>query len=66
MDDRMPVMIIRIVTVTKKEVEQRGWTELDVILISGDAYIDHPSFGSAVISRILEKMVIRSGCENVL
>lgn len=39
---------------TKKEVELRGWDELDVILFSGDAYIDHPSFGAAVIGRMLE------------
>ena len=35
-------------------MELRGWDELDVILFSGDAYIDHPSFGAAVIGRILE------------
>ena len=40
--------------ITKKEVEQRGWGELDVILISGDAYVDHPAFGTAVIGRIIE------------
>nr|WP_310589059.1 YgiQ family radical SAM protein [Fibrella forsythiae] len=40
--------------ITKKEVEQRGWDEVDVILISGDAYVDHPSFGTAVIGRIIE------------
>jgi uncharacterized radical SAM protein YgiQ len=40
--------------ITRKEVEQRGWDELDVILISGDAYVDHPAFGSAVIARIIE------------
>jgi len=45
--------------VTKKEVDQRGWSELDVILFTGDAYIDHPSFGSAVIGRILEKMGLK-------
>ena len=39
---------------TKKEVELRGWNELDVILFSGDAYVDHPSFGVAVIGRVLE------------
>lgn len=39
---------------TKKEVEMRGWQELDIIIFSGDAYVDHPSFGSAVIGRILE------------
>lgn len=38
-----------------KEVKERGWDELDVILFSGDAYVDHPSFGAAVIGRILEK-----------
>ena len=39
---------------TKKELELRGWTQLDVILFSGDAYVDHPSFGAAVIGRTLE------------
>ena len=39
---------------TKKEVEARGWDYLDVILFSGDAYVDHPSFGAAVIGRVLE------------
>lgn len=39
---------------TKKEIELRGWDELDVILFSGDAYVDHPSFGAAVVGRILE------------
>ncbi len=39
---------------TKKELEIRGWEEVDVILFSGDAYVDHPSFGSAVIGRVLE------------
>lgn len=39
---------------TAKEVEARGWDELDVIIFSGDAYIDHPAFGPAVIGRLLE------------
>ncbi len=39
---------------TKKEVELRGWDQLDIILFSGDAYVDHPSFGAAVIGRTLE------------
>ena len=39
---------------TKKELELRGWDRLDVILFSGDAYVDHPSFGAAVIGRTLE------------
>jgi uncharacterized radical SAM protein YgiQ len=40
--------------ITKNEVLKRGWDELDVILISGDAYVDHPAFGSAVVGRIIE------------
>lgn len=39
---------------TKKETELRGWDELDIILFSADAYVDHPSFGAAVIGRTLE------------
>ena len=39
---------------TKKELELRGWDEVDIILFSGDAYVDHPSFGAAVIGRTLE------------
>jgi uncharacterized radical SAM protein YgiQ len=41
--------------ISLKEVRKRGWDQLDIILISGDAYVDHPSFGVAVIGRILEK-----------
>lgn len=44
---------------TKKEVELRHWDELDVVLFSGDAYVDHPSFGAAVIGRILEAEGLR-------
>ena len=44
---------------TKKEVEARGWDYLDVILFSGDAYVDHPSFGAAVIGRVLEAEGLR-------
>ena len=39
---------------TIKEVRERGWDQLDVILFSGDAYIDHPAFGPAVVGRLLE------------
>ena len=44
---------------TKKELELRGWDTLDVILFSADAYVDHPSFGAAVIGRILEAEGLR-------
>lgn len=40
--------------VTREEIEERGWQQPDFILITGDAYVDHPSFGHAVISRVLE------------
>ena len=39
---------------SRKEMELRGWDEVDVIFFSGDAYVDHPSFGAAVIGRVLE------------
>ncbi|MDR1584889.1 MAG: YgiQ family radical SAM protein, partial [Prevotellaceae bacterium] len=44
---------------TKKELELRGWDEADVVLFSGDAYIDHPAFGAAVIGRVLEAQGLR-------
>ena len=40
--------------ITKKEIDRLGWDYVDVILFSGDAYIDHPSMGCAVIGRVLE------------
>lgn len=39
---------------TKREMELRGWTQPDIILFSGDAYVDHPSFGAAVVGRLFE------------
>ncbi len=45
--------------VSKEELEKRGWDEVDVIIVSGDAYVDHPSFGPAVIGRIIEKQGLR-------
>ena len=39
---------------TPQELKQRHWTTLDIIIINGDAYVDHPSFGAAIIGRILE------------
>ena len=40
--------------ITKKESDLRGWDELDIVIVSGDAYVDHPAFGAAVIGRVLE------------
>lgn len=45
--------------ITWKEVKDRGWEELDVVLFSGDAYVDHPSFGAAVIGRIIQSEGLR-------
>src|SRR3989339_421709 len=44
---------------TVKEARERGWDELDVVLFSGDAYVDHPSFGPAVISRVMENLGLK-------
>jgi len=44
---------------TKKEIEIRGWSDVDVVLFSGDAYVDHPSFGAAVIGRLIESMGLK-------
>jgi uncharacterized radical SAM protein YgiQ len=50
-----PVFNSKWLPTTKKEVESKGWDEIDVIIFSGDAYVDHPSFGPAVIGRIIEE-----------
>lgn len=44
---------------TKKELDLRGWDYVDVILFSGDAYVDHPAFGGAVIGRVMENCGLR-------
>ncbi|MBQ1868527.1 YgiQ family radical SAM protein [Selenomonas sp.] len=41
--------------ISKKDMEARGWEQLDFIFVSGDAYVDHPSFGPAILCRLLEK-----------
>ena len=40
--------------ITKEDMNERGWPETDVVVVTGDAYVDHPSFGAAIISRVLE------------
>ncbi len=47
------------IPVTRKEAKRIGWDTLDVVLITGDAYIDHPAFGIAIIARILHAMQLR-------
>src|SRR5512144_1062279 len=44
-----------------EEVAARGWSALDVLLVTGDAYVDHPAFGAAVIGRVLEAQGLRVG-----
>ena len=46
---------------TKKEMCERGWDVADFIIVTGDAYVDHPSFGTAIISRVLEGLGYRVG-----
>lgn len=45
--------------ITKKEAQKRGWDELDIILVTGDAYVDHPAFGAAVMGRIFESLGLK-------
>ena len=40
--------------ITRKEMTARGWDEADIVLVTGDSYVDHPSFGTAIVSRVLE------------
>lgn len=51
--------LLKYLPTTKKELDLRGWKEVDVIILSGDAYVDHPSFGAAVIGRTLEAHGLR-------
>jgi len=46
---------------SREQARARGWDELDVVLVTGDAYVDHPSFGTAVIGRVLESQGYRVG-----
>ncbi|MBP2642222.1 MAG: putative radical protein YgiQ [Firmicutes bacterium] len=52
-DDFLPI--------SKEDMVRRGWDRLDFLIVSGDAYVDHPSFGTAIISRLLEKEGWRVG-----
>ena len=47
--------------VNRKDMEHRGWDELDFVLVTGDAYVDHPSFGTALVGRLLEHEGFRVG-----
>ncbi|WP_105616049.1 YgiQ family radical SAM protein [Vallitalea okinawensis] len=47
-------MMNKFLPISKKDMEERGWSQVDFVLVTGDAYVDHPSFGAAIVSRILE------------
>jgi uncharacterized radical SAM protein YgiQ len=54
-----PLPITAWLPTTAKEAKNRGWDEIDIILVTGDAYVDHPAFGTAVIGRIIESYGLR-------
>ena len=47
--------------ISKKDMSNLGWTEVDFVIVTGDAYVDHPSFGTAIISRVLENAGYKVG-----
>ena len=47
--------------ISREDMEKRGWDEVDFVYVSGDAYVDHPSFGAAIITRVLEAHGFRVG-----
>ena len=57
--------------VTKEEMLERGWSQPDFVYVNGDAYVDHPSFGAAIITRVLEAhgfnvcMLAQPNCKSV-
>src|SRR5512140_347672 len=61
MSPPMPPSASPFLPTTPEELRNRGWAELDVLLVTGDAYVDHPSFGAAVIGRVLEAAGYRVG-----
>lgn len=58
---QVPVSERRALPTSRAEAQARGWDRLDVLLITGDAYVDHPAFGAAVIGRVLEAAGYRVG-----
>ena len=51
--------------VSKSDMEKQGIEQLDFICVTGDAYVDHPSFGIAIISRMLERLENRDGVHHI-
>ena len=55
------LMIQDYLPISREDMERRGWDQCDFVYVSGDAYVDHPSFGTAIISRLLEARGYRVG-----
>ena len=54
MDTSSPKIYTEFLPISRADMEARGWEQLDFVVVGGDAYVDHPSFGTAIISRLLE------------
>ena len=50
--------------ITKKETDLRGWEEVDIVFVTGDAYVDHPAFGAAVIGSQSSKVIAQTLSES--
>ena len=61
MDARIQQNTAEFLPINREEMLRRGWNEVDFVLVTGDAYVDHPSFGAAIISRVLESEGYRVG-----
>lgn len=59
--ERIPLSARPFLPTSRAEMEERGWDELDIVIVTGDAYVDHPAFGSSVIGRALEAAGYRVG-----
>ena len=53
MDNSSPKIYTEFLPISRADMEARGWEQLDFVVVGGDAYVDHPSFGTAIISRLL-------------
>ena len=47
-------MSAQFLPVNRQDMAERGWDQVDFVYVSGDAYVDHPSFGAAIVTRLLE------------
>ena len=54
MENATPPIYTEFLPISRADMEARGWDQLDFVVVGGDAYVDHPSFGTAIISRLLE------------